>query len=535
MARKYELITELYRETQRSVTAPQNWQRFLTAASYNYRLSFDEQLLVYAQRPDATAVLEIERWNRQFGRWVNQGATGIAVFDGDHNGRSRLKHYFDISDTHSTRISRPVPIWRVAEEYAPDIIETLENSFGELEDKSDLAAALISAANNAVQDNMPDYLTELHHYTQGSFLEELDDFNVEVLFRTALHNSIAYMLLSRCGCDPSEYFTDDDFRGVLDFNTPETLNALGTATGDISQMCLSEISRTVLNLQRQSERQNRTFETFPKNEYPVSRNETNHSERSFDNDRDHIQNGKRIPPAELVTAPGAGGSPWEIRIAPQEIPETELPRDLHESADIGQAERTPDGDRADSALPNGADHSGNGEISGRDGGTESNRSDEVGRPDEQHPSGSGGNDPERPDLQLTEEEPITDEADSNELPAFLDEKLIMAIAANREDDLKYKKHQIELYFSVHPDVEERAEYLKSAYQDRYTELIVDGVRIGYKPQEDGLLMWEGAYLSRKSESVFSWEIVVGWVASLIEKKEYFINTDFKALKTQESQ
>jgi len=165
MARKYELITELYRSTQKSVTAPASWQRFLIAASYNYRLSFDEQLLVYAQRPDATAVLEIERWNRQFGRWVNRGATGIAVLDDSSPGRSRLKHYFDISDTHATRFSRPVPIWRVREEYTPDIIEALENSFGELEDKSDLAAALISAAANAVQDNMPDYLAELRHYT----------------------------------------------------------------------------------------------------------------------------------------------------------------------------------------------------------------------------------------------------------------------------------------------------------------------------------------------------------------------------------
>ena len=535
MARKYELITELYHRTQKSVTAPQNWQRFLTAASYNYRLSFDEQLLVYAQRPDATAVLEIERWNRQFGRWVNRGATGIAVFDGEYNGRSRLKHYFDISDTHETKLSRPVPVWTVREEYAPDIIETLENSFGELENKADLSAALVAAAKNAVQDNMPDYLAELHHFTQGSFLEELDDFNVEVLFRTALQNSIAYMLLSRCGCDTSEYYTDDDFRDIMNFNTPETMGAIGTATGDIAQMCLSEISRTVLNLQKQSERQDRTFEKARRNEYPVSRNETAHAERSFDYDRDHIQRGERIPPAESVTTPGAAGSPWEIRIASQEIPEAEPPRDLHESADIGQTERTPDGDRADGALPDGADHSADGKISGRHGGTESDRSDEMGRPDEQHPSGGGGNDSERPDLQLTEQEPNTEEADSGELPAFLDEKLIMTIAANRDDDLKYKKHQIELYFSVHPDMEERAEYLQSAYQDRYTEILVDGVRVGYRPQDNGLLMWEGAYLSRTSESVFSWDIVASWVAALIEKKEYFINTDFKALKTQEGQ
>lgn len=153
MAIRYKALTELYRETQRSVTAPDQWQAFLASACRNYRLSFHEQLLVFAQRPDATAVLEIERWNRQFGRWVNRGANGIAVFDGEHNGKPRLKYYFDISDTHEGRFPRPVPLWTVREEYAPDIIETLENSFGELEHKEDLGEALLSAAKNAVEDN----------------------------------------------------------------------------------------------------------------------------------------------------------------------------------------------------------------------------------------------------------------------------------------------------------------------------------------------------------------------------------------------
>ena len=208
MAILYKALTELYRETQRKVTAPSEWQAFLAAACRNYRLSFYEQLLVYAQRPDATAVLEIERWNRQFGRWVNRGANGIAVFDGEHTGKPRLKYYFDISDTHEARFPRPVPIWTVREEYAPDIIETLENSFGELEHKEDLGAALLSAAKNAVEDNMPDYLSELKSLTEGSFLEELDGLNLEVEYRGAVQNSIGYMLLVRCGLDPSEYFED---------------------------------------------------------------------------------------------------------------------------------------------------------------------------------------------------------------------------------------------------------------------------------------------------------------------------------------
>lgn len=273
MAILYKALTELYRETQRKVTAPSEWQAFLAAACRNYRLSFYEQLLVYAQRPDATAVLEIERWNRQFGRWVNRGANGIAVFDGEHNGKPRLKYYFDISDTHEARFPRPVPLWTVREEYAPDIIETLENSFGELEHKEDLGEALLSAAKNAVEDNMPDYLSELKTLTEGSFLEELDELNLEVEYRRAVQNSIGYMLLVRCGLDPSDYFEDEDFRDVLNFNTPQTLNALGVAAGDISQMCLSAISRTVLALQRQPQKENRTFEPQQKNQYAVAEQE----------------------------------------------------------------------------------------------------------------------------------------------------------------------------------------------------------------------------------------------------------------------
>lgn len=533
MAIRYKALTELYQETQRSVTAPDQWRAFLASACRNYRLSFDEQLLVYAQRPDATAVLEIERWNRQFGRWVNRGANGIAVFDGEHNGKPRLKYYFDISDTHEARFPRPVPLWTVREEYAPDIIETLENSFGELEHKENLGEALLSTAKNAVEDNMPDYLSELKTLTEGSFLEELDELNLEVEYRRAVQNSIGYMLLVRCGLDPSGYFEDEDFRGVLNFNTPQTLNALGVATGDISQMCLSAISRTVLALQRQPQKENRTFEPQQKNQYAVTEQENTQPERSFEYDRDHLHQAGRLQSAEPSAAPGGAGSPWEIRIASEEVPQGAPQGDVHEFVDQRQAEQPSGGDPADGPAPDGADRGADGQGSGRDGGTESQRPDEMGADDEQPAERSGGNGAGGTDLQLIEEP--EESAGGEQLPALLDEKQIMAIIANKDDDLKYKKKQIELFFSVHNDVQERAEYLKSAYQDRYTEIIADGQRLGYKPQENGLLMWEGSYPSRTKESVFSWDIVAQWTAQLIDKKEYFIQTDIPRLPDQESQ
>ena len=540
MAIRYKALTELYHETQRSVTAPAQWQAFLASACRNYRLSFDEQLLVYAQRPDATAVLEIERWNKRFGRWVNRGANGIAVFDGEHTGRPRLKYYFDISDTHEGNFPQSIPLWAVRPEYEPEIIETLENSFGELEHKEDLGAALLSAAKNAVEDNIQDYLSELKTVTEGSFLEELDEYNVEVLYRKALENSIGYMLMVRCGLDPAGTFEDEDFRDVLNFNTPETLNALGVATGDISQMCLSEISRTVLALQRQPQKENRTFAGQPQIQYAVTEQRNQPSERSFENERDHIHETGRLQPAEPSAPAGAGGSLWEIRIASEEVSERTPQDHLHEPVDQRAALQPSGGDRADGPAPDGADGDTDGQRERRDGGAEGARPDEVGRADEQPSERSGGDHTERADLQLISEpeQPSTlnaEEADSPELPAFLEEKQIMAVIANKDDDLKYKKQQIELFFSVHQDTQERADYLKTAYQDRYTEIIADGQRLGYKPQEDGLLMWEGSYPSRTKEAVFSWGLVAEWTAQLIDKKEYFIQTDIRKLPTQEGQ
>ena len=529
MAIRYKALTELYQEAQRSVTAPGAWQRFLVSACRNYRLPFDEQLLVHAQRPDATAVLEIERWNKRFGRWVNRGANGIAVFDSRHTDRPRLKYYFDISDTHEGNFPQPVPLWAVRPEYEPEIIETLENSFGELEHKEDLGAALLSAAKNAVEDNIQDYLSELKTITEGSFLEELDDLNLEVLYRKALENSIGYMLMVRCGLDPAGAFEDEDFRDVLNFNTPETLNALGVATGDISQMCLSEISRTVLALQRQPQKENRTFAGQPQIQYAVTEQRNQPSERSFENERDHIHETGRLQPAQPSAPAGGAGSPWEIRIASEEVSERTPQDRLHQPADQRATLQPPVGDRADGPLQAGADGDTDGQSRGRDGGTERARPDEVGGADEQPSERSGGDHTERADLQLISE------ADSPELPAFLDERQIMAVIANKDDGLKYKKQQIELFFSVHPDTQERADYLKTAYQDRYTEIMADGQRLGYKPQEDGLLMWEGSYPSRTKEAVFSWGLVAEWTAQLINKKEYFIQTDIPRLPTQEGQ
>ena len=532
MARRFQEITEVYRQEIAALARADRWTAFLRSACRNYKLPFEEQVLVHAQRPDATAVLEIERWNRQFGRWVNKGATGIAVFDRDYPGRTRLKYYFDISDTHESRLSRPVPLWQVPAEQEPDVIEALENRFGALDDKGTLEEAIVSAMENAAADNMTDYLDDLQNCRDNSLLEELDELNLSVLYRRLLENSTAYMMMCRCGLEPDEYFDPEDFSEVFNFNTPETLNALGVATRDIAESGLSAIALTVRSRQKQI----RTIAQVPENEYPIDKQTETPTERSENHGTD-IHDKGRLPAAGSAAAAGAGNSPWEIRPVTPEVSEGAPEGAVHEPADIGQAERASGGDRPDGAAARGTDGDGDGSGRGRDGGAESRRPDEVGGADEQPEKRRRGDSAGGADLQLNTEPEEADSAEEapSELPAFLDEKKIFAIIENRNDDLIYKKAQIELFFRSHPDEAERAEYLRSAYQDRFTEILADGARLGYRPQKNGLLMWEGAYLSRTSETVFSWGLVAGFTAQLIDKREYYVNTEIKPFVPMESQ
>lgn len=308
MARKFDLISELYDRTAKRVAGnPESWQRFLDSACRNFKLRFDEQLLIFAQRPDATAVLEIERWNEGFGRWVNRGARGIAVFEDSDRSHQRLKHYFDVSDTHPSRYSRPVPIWQMEPEYEAEVIETLENTFGTLTEKDTLGDAIMSAAKNAVEDNISDYVGDLLYSTRDSFLEELDEDMVAAMYRKVVRNSVAYMLMSRLGLDTGDYFERSDFEDVLDFNTGETMNALGFATSDIAEMALTEVARTINAL----DRKNRIIAGRTQSGYNESA--TISKERGSEHERDHLHDAGRLPAPEPEAAgtavSGAGTEP----------------------------------------------------------------------------------------------------------------------------------------------------------------------------------------------------------------------------------
>ena len=475
MAAKYQLITELYRRTGVAVAKnPQAWQGFLSSACRNYKCRFDEQLLIYAQRPDAVAVAKLETWNRQFKRWVNKDSKGIAVFD-PKGRRNTLKYYFDVSDTHEGYYgSRPVPIWQMDERYEQAVMERLSDRFGDVE-STDLASALMETAKNAVEDNLQDYFSQLKDCTKDSFLEELDDFNIEVIHRRLAANSVAFMLISRCGLDTNEFFDRDDFADIVNFNTPATINAIGVATSDIAEMALREISQSIRNVQMAEKDQNRTFAQRTQAQYDKDRQQP---ERSEYNERNHLQQTGGLSYSRPNITDRARASAWQVRFDAQGLSGEAQASDLSQSADIGQAERASARGRADSTPEVGASDEAALSRAGRDRGTERESTDAVGRTDEQHPQPSGGSDTDRTDLQVSvakEDEvrvnlPTVDE--QIEMIAKAEDEKASAFAISKEDidsvlqkgsGVADGKYRIYRQFQKGVDRQKNIEFLKNEY------------------------------------------------------------------------
>ena len=498
MARKYDLISEMYRRTAHAVVSDvQNWQAFLRCACRNYRLRCDEQLLIYAQRPDATAVLEIERWNDKFGRWVNRGAKGIAVFEDADRSRQRLIHYFDISDTHESRYSRPVPIWDMKPEYTDDVIESLENTFGELENRESLADAVLSAAKNAVEDNIPDYLGDLMYAADDSFLYGLSEDMITSMYKKAVTNSVAYMMMTRLGIDTEPYFESEDFSVITNFNTPEAFNALGIATSDIAEMGLGEISRTILAL----DRKNRIIADRGKPDYNKAEKT---SERSFDNERNHIHNAGRLQPAELNNAGTAGGDFRQIRSDETEVSQGTPQNPVLQSSDELLPDGAFGGGRTDGDETGRNPDEADGGAGGLDREPESGGYDEVGTGNEQLEEQSTGDRESGGHLRLD----YYDRAhEDKSLPFFGGDDTIREILGITPH-LKASKDEIRVFYESNPDNAARTEYVKGIFNNDYTEVILsDGRRVGYKTWQNVLQLWEGSYLSRTKQSFYDWGVI----------------------------
>ena len=498
MARKYDLISELYNRTCKTVVSnPQNWQAFLASACRNYKLRYDEQLLVYAQRPDATAVLEIEQWNRIFGRWVNRGARGIAVFADENRTRQRLTHYFDISDTHESRYSRTVPIWDMRQEYEADVIETLESTFGEIENKSSLAEAIMGAARNAAEDNIPDYLQDLYYATEGSFLEEVDNDIVASIYKNVVANSVAYMMMSRLGVDTDGYFELDDFRDVTNFNTQETLNALGFVTSDIAEMGLTEVSKTITALNRQ----NRIIVGQDRNEYNKVEN---NDERSLDNERTDLHNGGRLQPSEPETSTAAGSDFGQIRSDEEKVSEGTSQSPLLQSPDEGRTDTALGGSGTESQQDGRNNPEPDGTERGSDRTDESRGYDEMGSSDERSSQLGTGNRESGSDIRL---EYYDRTHEDKSLPFFGRDEVINEILRTTPH-LSASLEEIKDYYERNLDNKDRTEYIKSIFNNDYTELTLeDGRTVGYKTFENVLHLWEGKYDSRTAQSFYDWAVI----------------------------
>jgi len=497
VARKFDLISELYERTCFAVTDnPVNWQSFLKTAGRNFRLRFDEQLLIYAQRPDVTAVLEIERWNGTFGRWVNRGAKGIAVFEDADRSRQRLIHYFDISDTHESRHSRPVPIWEMRPEYEAEVIETLENTFGAVNDTTSIENVVKESIANAVEDNIADYISDFMSLGAGSDIEYLSADEANALYLELVRNSVSYMVMARLGLNADKVYSPDDFAGISSFNSQEVLNAVGIATSDIAEMALLPVSRTISTLSKE----NRIIDEQGQSEY----NKDIKDERSQSDERNHIHDGGRLQSSEPEAA-GADGSDSRQMVADEEnLSEGTSQNPVLQSSDERDSEQSLGGGSAESQRTGGNSREADGTESRADGADESGRYDEVGSSDEQHQKLGTGNREESGNIRL---EYYDRNHEDKSLPFFGGDDTIREILGTTPH-LSASKEEIKDFYERNTDNATRTEYIKGIFNNDYTRLpLSDGRLVGYKTFQNVLHLWEGEYENRTAQSFYDWGVI----------------------------
>lgn len=520
MATKFEQLTLLYQETIKRISKDEEaWMDFLKSSCRNYRLSFADMVLIYAQRPKAKAVLEMEAWNKRYGLWVKQGSKGIAVFDPDYSS-ARIKYYFDIADTRKTKFYRPVPIWFMKPEYEQEVISALNDKFGILDNDSTLEEAILSASANIVEDNISDYLTDLNYCKADSLLEELDEQNLEIIYKSVLTNTIAYSVLTRCDIDAQLYISEDDLRLISQFNTPELLNALGVTSRDMTQMVLGEVRTAVLNCIRQP---NRTFELKDTNLYNKTEKKEKNEERSFKQDEDRIYSAGRLSDSQLDTQTRRQHSAWEIRIDEETIPQGTSTNTVHQLFDNTNTQSAFDGNRQDSQSEERIiDETVDGTAESQRA-IEGSQPDVVGTDDEQYRSNSSRNHLQGIDLQLNQSENIIDsqKAEQFEIPAFFTQDEFDAIFKFDRFN-KHKNKDVQKVFELFSDIDKRIAYLKETYTSTYIEIDYQHERLGFQHDEekDALHVWKGKPYSEGQNTYMSWENAVHYIDDMINRNVY---------------
>ena len=518
MPSKYKIIMEMASQTARDVTSNvERYTDFLVTAANNYKYSFKEQLLIHAQKPEATACAEIETWNR-LGRWVNKGTKGIALLV-DRDIPYKLRHVFDISDTNS-RAGITITLWQMRPQYEEAVSESLQDSFGEIDGAIDFPHLLIEISKNAVDDNLSDYLSDLNAVKGDSFLEDLDDTSLEVWLKDTLKSSVAFMALSRTGYDPHEYFSREDFEHIFDFNTNAVISVLGSATSDISEMVIKEIGETVKELEKEEKQKIRTFADGRTSEYHNSRNDN--TERSNEHGTD-LHDAGRLPDSRS----GSSGEPesWEIWNAASNLPPRAQGRDLHRD-DAGRNAEQPSGGSGRTGEPDDgrADQAAQ-SPERRDRADEGGRSDEMGRTDELDSSLGGGSSSERPDLRINlptveEQQEIIAEAEADKTSAFTISQEDIDAVLTRGSGVYDGKYRIYEQYLKKESTENNITFLKNEYGVGGAYPAVGDRNLDESHDPKGIKISRGRIMQPDAEVLLKWNKVEKRIGELIDAGRY---------------
>lgn len=518
MPSKYRIILEMASQTARDIASnADRYTDFLITAANNYKYSFKEQLLIHAQKPDATACAEIDTWNK-LGRWVNKGTKGIALLI-DRDVPYKLRHIFDISDTNS-RAGRNITLWQMKPEYEYAVSESLQASFGDVEEPRDFPHLLMDISGYAVEDNLSDYLMELNAVKAGSFLEELDDTSLEAWLKTSLKSSVAFMALSRAGYEPRQYFSREDFSHLFDFNTLEVISVLGAAVSDISEMVIREMGETVKEMEKEKKRKIRTFAQEGTSAY--HKNRTENKERSNEHGTDlYDAGGLSDSRSDRAGEPEA----WEVWNAAADIPPRAPGWDLHRDAAERNTEQSSGGSGPASQRDDGTPDPTDGREAGRDGAPESGRSDEMGSDDELHSPLGGGSDSERPDLRVTL--PTVEHQQEN--IAVAEEEKSSAFSISQEDidailtrgsGIHQGKFRIYEQFLKQDSSENNIAFLKNEYGIGGAYPAVSGRNLDESHDAKGIKISRGRISRPDAELLLRWNKVEKRIGELIRTDRY---------------
>ncbi|MCI8409125.1 MAG: DUF3849 domain-containing protein [Lachnospiraceae bacterium] len=528
--KKYDMISDLSEQTAKEVVRnEESWRGYLNTASRLYKYPFKDQLLIYAQRPDAEACASIEVWNEKMHCWVNKGAKGIALIDDENN--KTLRYVFDISDVHKARrIGRYPHLWEMGEEHKEAVLNHLEKTYGETDREAGFAGRIREIADRIAEDCYKEIATDMKYLKEGSFLEELDELNMEMRIKETLTDSIAYTILKRCGMEENELAEEISFPYIHEFNTVETLSQIGTNISDLSKPVLMEIGKAIGAYEKEADknltekglanitqtRYNALKRESEKQEEPSITQTGNTGERS-QNDEFSIREKRRLPDTDVTDGRAAGGNTDKIRADEEALSEGTQKRDLHRTPSERETDRTPVDDTGAGRAENGTSDRADEEKPGSDGTAQSRKSDVMGAEDEQHQAVSGENRTDGTDIQLNNKE---NKPGSEELSGISLSGLEQGIL-QFDEFMIHKCPDIAGYFLFEKDREKQTEYVKNSYKhEEYTEFHVGVERVGYRADENGLTLWKGNYLSRTAEAIIPWNEVRDRIAQYMENDTY---------------